>query len=941
MSAARSGAADLRSPTPGPRFIIGVDLGTTNSAVAFVDTADDSRTIRPFAIPQLVSEAQVAAQPALPSFLYLAGEHEIAPGALALPWDAARNFAVGEFARVQGARVPGRLVSSAKSWLCHGGVDRTAKILPYGAPEDVKKISPVDASARYLAHIREAWDHQHPSAPLAQQDVVLTVPASFDEVARELTVAAAEQAGFPKVVLLEEPQAAFYAWLSANETDWQRQLAQTRLVLVVDIGGGTTDFSLIATRDDGRGLVLERVAVGDHLLLGGDNIDIALARLIEPRLGGQLDSQRWHALTNLCRAAKETLLAEDAPAEMPIRLVGRGKSVVGGVLATSLTREEVERTVMDGYFPPIGADAAPRKTPRSGVQEWGLPFALEPEVPRHLAAFLRRHRADGGDAADRRAGELARADAVLFNGGALKPRQIRARLRELLGRWSGDDGWQPAVLESVDLDLAVARGAAYYGLVRRGRGVRIGGGAARSYYLAIGGVTNEQSTVSALCLVHRGMEPGEPIEIAEPAFDVMANQPVSFPLFASSTRSGEHAGQLVQAERDSLAELPPIRTVLRFGRKVGATRIPVHVVTHLTEVGTLEVWCHSQRSEHRWRLQFQLRDVTPLADERPGEERAADLVVSDAQLGAATAVLGAVFPAAGVSHGDPVKLAAALEVALGAAKDAWPLPAIRRLWDTLLAGESQRRTTPAHEARWLNLAGFLLRPGFGHELDPWRVEQLWKLFTVGLRFSKAVQNRAEWWSMWKRVAGGLSRAQQQQLFNEVAPALLPRLKKKLKARVGPQELREYWQLLGSCEQLGADVKAELGDVLIGQIEKGQGGAVALWSLGRLGARAPFNGPLNCVASGKIVTKWVERLLAATALKRETLVFTLVQLARHVDDRERDLEVTLRQRVAESVRDLPGGTRAAKLVTEFVPLEAQERARVLDESLPAGLVIREA
>lgn len=919
------------------RYIVGIDLGTTNSAAAFVDTRDDRRVIQSFAIPQLVSEGRIAAQPALPSFLYLAGEHEIAPGALALPWDAARNFAVGEFARVQGARVPGRLVSSAKSWLCHGGVDRSARILPYGAADDVKRISPVDASARYLAHIREAWDARFPDDKLAQQDVVLTVPASFDEVARELTLAAAEQAGLPRLVLLEEPQAAFYAWLNANEADWQQQLAGVRLVLVVDVGGGTTDFSLIATRDEGRGLVLERLAVGDHLLLGGDNIDIALARLIEPRVGGQLDSQRWHALTNLCRAAKESLLAEDAPAETPIRLIGRGKSVVGGALTATLTREEVERTVMDGYFPITPADAAPRKTPRTGLQEWGLPFAAEPEVPRHLAAFLRRHRSD---ATAEDAGDLARPDVILFNGGALKPRQIRARLRDLVGQWCDDSGWQPAVFESVDLDLAVARGAAYYGLVRRGRGVRIGGGAARSYYLGIGGARSEEHIVPVLCLVHRGMEAGEPIEISEPAFDVMANQPVSFPFYASSTRRGEHAGQLVQAERDSLAELPPIRTVLRFGKKVGATRLPVHLATHLTEVGTLEVWCQSQRSEHRWRLQFQLRDAAPLAEESDADERTADLVVSDAQFDAASAALTAVLPAQGSGAGDPVKLGSALEEALGAAKDAWPLPAIRKLWDVLLASERARATSAAHEARWINLAGFLLRPGFGHELDPWRIEQLWKLFGGGLRFPKAAQNRAEWQGMWKRVAGGLSRAQQQQLFNDAAPALLPRLRKKLKTRVGPQEIREYWQLLGSCEQLSPEIKTELGAELVDQLEKGQGGVAALWALGRVGARAPFKGPLNCVVPAKTVAAWAERLLAARNPKPETLVFTFVQLARYVGDRERDLDESLRRRIADYVADLPGGRRAARLLTEIVPLEAQERARVLDESLPVGLVIRE-
>jgi len=939
-----------------PRYIVGIDLGTTNSAVAYTELGAKEPP-RIFAVPQLVSEGRLAPLPALPSFLYLAGGHEVAPGALALPWDEKRDYVVGELARVQGARVPARLVSSSKSWLCHGGVDRDARILPWGAPEEVKKVSPVTASARILAHLREAWDHSFPQTPLAQQDIVLTVPASFDEVARELTVAAAERAGLPRLTLLEEPQAAFYSWLSVNEARWQELLDRVRLVLVVDVGGGTTDFSLIGVRQTQTGPALERLAVGDHLLLGGDNIDIALARQLEPRLGAKLDSQRWHALTNLCRAAKETLLAENAPESETVRLVGRGSAVVGGALTAALTREEVERTVMDGYFAEVDADAAPRKSARTGLQEWGLPFAQEPEVPRHLAAFLRAQRAAAVEAGAGEASGLARPDAILFNGGALQPRQVRARLQQLVTRWCGAE---PVALESRDLNLAVALGAAYYGLARRGRGVRIASAAARSYYLGIGGGATSAtqaggeegapaagSAVRALCLVHRGMEAGETVEIAEPAFDVVANQPVAFPLYASSTRVHEKAGELVEAERDSLSELPPIRTVLRFGRKLGATRIPVHVVTHLTEVGTLEVWCHSQRSEHRWRLQFQLRDVAPIAEDE-GEERSADLVVGEPQLASAMALLQSVFPPAspeaaaaqaGAGSGPtPVKLTAALEEALGAAKDAWPLPAIRKLWDALLAGEPERRRSEAHEARWLNLAGFLLRPGFGDELDAWRIEQLWKLYGGGLRFPKAAQNRAEWWSLWKRVAGGLSRAQQQVLFNDVAPALLPRLKKKLVGRVGPQELREYWQLLGSCEHLAAGTKAELGEVLAEQVARGKGTTAEVWALGRLGARAPFAGPLNCVVAPKTAAAWVEKLLSAKA-KPETLVFALVHLARLVGDRERDLPEDLRQRVADHLRPLPGGSRAARLVSELVPLEAQERARVLDESLPAGLVLR--
>ena len=924
------------------RFIVGVDLGTTNSAVAYVDATDPERRMHPLPVPQLVAEATVAERATLPSFLYLGGEHDVAPGALALPWDPARTYAVGEFARLQGARVPGRLISSAKSWLCHGGVDREAAILPWAAADEVAKISPVQASARYLQHVREVWRQRFPNAPLEAQDVILTVPASFDEVARELTVAAAEQAGLPRVVLLEEPQAAFYAWIHRHENGYAEQLADRSVILVIDVGGGTTDFSLIAVRRSEGRIGLERLAVGDHLLLGGDNIDVALARALEPRLGMRLDSQRWHALTSLCRSAKETVLGPDPPDDVPLRLVGRGRAVVGGVLSATLTRTEVETLVLDGFFPLTSADAMPRRTARAGLQEWGLPFANEPEVSRHLAAFLQQHLRKDLDSAEPT--PVAWPDALLFNGGALKPPVIRHRLRQLLAGWN--DGTEPAVLESVDLDLAVARGAAYYGLVRRGRGVRIGGGAARAYYLGIappaGSAPADQ--INALCLVHHGMEEGEEIEIAEPALEVLANQAVSFPLYASSTRTGERAGQLVSAPRESLSELPPIRTVLRFGKKLAARKIPVHVLARLTEVGTLEAWCRSLNTDHRWRLQFQLRDqaVLPADDDDQEKSQAAESVVSDVQLERASAALAAVFPAEGTGHGgDPVGLVRILEDHLGTGKDAWPLAAIRKLWDVLWNGQGQRASSPQHEARWLNLSGFLLRPGFGAELDDWRMQQLWKLKSGGSRFPKAAQCRAEWWNMWKRIAGGLTRQQQLQLHTEVAPWLLPRLKAKLKGvpKAGPQEIREYWQLLASCERLSAEMKAELGNALLPLIVKGNATEVELWALGRLGARAPFNGPLNCVIGATAIVPWVEALLAAEWGKPEATVFTLVQLARCVGDRERDLDEALRHRVAQRLEALPAGRRAARLVTEFVPLETQEQARILDESLPVGLHLR--
>jgi molecular chaperone DnaK (HSP70) len=920
----------------GPRYVVGIDLGTTNSAAAYVALDDPQRQVHTLAIAQLVREGAVADRPTLPSFLYVAGRHELAPGALHLPWDESRDYAIGEFAREQGARVPGHLVSSAKSWLCHGGVDREAPILPWGGADDVTKLSPVTASARYLQHLREAWAQRFPKDPLDRQDVVLTVPASFDEVARELTVAAAKAAGLERVVLLEEPQAAFYAWVHRHENRWEDDLGDVKLAVVIDVGGGTTDFSLIGIRRSEGRLLLERHAVGDHILLGGDNIDVALARLLEPRLRIKLDSQRWHQLTNLCRAAKETLLGEDAPAEVPVRLVGRSGAVVGGTVTTQLAAHEVRELVLDGFFRSVDGDAEPRTQSRAALQEWGLPFAADPEIPRHLAGFLRRHRDDLPPEGD---GPLGHPDAILFNGGALKPAILRDRLQRLVGDWSGRE---PRILSGEDLDLAVARGAAYYGLVRRGRGIRIGGGSPRAYYVGLANAAAPADSVSALCIAHRGMHEGEEIEVGEPTFEVVANQAVAFPLFMSSTRLGDHAGDVVAAPADTLSPLPPIRTVLRFGKKLEARRIPVSIITRLTEIGTLELWCHSRTTDHRWRLQFQLRDQgTAAATEEEAAVGNAEAVVSEAQLAAASDVLRAVFPSGdSPATGDPVGLARALEAAMGTGKDAWPLAAIRRLWDVLWEGRAHRGDSDAHEARWLNLCGFLLRPGFGAELDDWRMQQLWRMRSEGLRFPRAVQGRSEWASLWKRIAGGLNRQQQIQLFQEVAPALLTRAKAKakLKVKATPQEVREFWQLMASCERLPPETRRDLGDELVATVKKGKAGDLDYWVLGRLGARAPFYGPINQALARSDAQRWVEALLAAGPNKAAH-VFALVQLARCVGDRERDLDPALRQRVADAVRRLPTGDRAARLVSEHVPLAASERARILDESLPAGLHVR--
>lgn len=920
------------------RFLVGIDLGTTNSALAFVDTATRRRTIETFPVPQLVSEGRMGERPTLPSALYLAGTHDVPTGALALPWAGDGREVVGELARLQGARVPGRLVTSAKSWLTHGGVDRTAAILPWGAPDDVPKLSPVAASARYLAHLRGAWDHAHPDAPLAEQDVVLTVPASFDEVARELTVTAAREAGLGALTLLEEPQAAFYAWLAAHERRWEAELGGERTILIVDVGGGTTDFSLIASRTDGDRLRLERVAVGDHLLLGGDNMDIALARRVEARLppeAGKLDSVRWQTLVMQCRVAKERLLAGDAT-RASVQVPGRGRGVVAGTLTADVERDEVVALVRDGFFPLVPFDARPRTSGGTGLREWGLPFASESEVPRHLAAFLARHETTIGP-----------RDAVLFNGGVFTPLLLRERVTELLASWAG--GEAPAVLPSVGLDDAVARGAAYYGLAARGDRVRVGAGSARACYLGLG-PAGDPADERLLCLVPRGVDEGATVVVREPEFEVLANQPVSFQLFTSTTRSGEEAGAIVSAPRAELATLPPIRTVLRHGRKLAARSIPVHVEATRTALGTLELWCAAKDTEHRWKLEFQLREAPLLAnDEERAVGRGAELAVTPEQLAAALAALAAVFPpkdASTAASADPAGLPRALETALGAGKDAWPLAVLRTLWDALWAGAGRRAVTAAHEARWLNLCGFLLRPGFGHEMDAWRVKQLGGPLAAGLAFPRAAQNRAEWWNLWKRVAGGLERGPQLRLHGEVAPWIVPRVAKKSKVKLGgsvkpgTQEIREMWQAIGACERIDARLKEELGDVISADVLRGKAAPQQLWALARLGAREPLYGPLNCVVPATAVSAWIERLLAIPEWPHPELVaFALVQIARVVDDRERDLDEDLRDRLAARLQTMPGAGRSTILLHEAVPLDQAETGRLFDETLPTGLRVK--
>jgi molecular chaperone DnaK (HSP70) len=580
--------------------VVGIDLGTTNCAVCGHNLNEGPADV--VAIPQLTAPGTIEERLLLPSFLYLAKDGEFPSGALALPWDKKAACAVGEFARSHGTKVPTRLVASAKSWLSHSGVERTGALLPWQAPPDVERISPVEASARYLKHIAGAWRASR-HTDLNAEEIILTVPASFDAAARELTIDAARQAGLQHVTLLEEPQAALYAWLERVGDGFRKQVKVGDVILVVDVGGGTTDFSLIAVTEQDGDLQLTRMAVGDHILLGGDNMDLTLAHHLAQ--GRNLDSWQFAALTYGCRQAKERLFADPQLSKVPIAVPGRGSALVGGTIKVELSRDDVSRILIDGFIPKVAVTDLPRAARRGGLTQIGLPYAQDPGITRHLAAFLTRQSriAEGNS--------FVHPTAILFNGGVFKASVLKSRVIEVLNAWLADDSGLPVKeLEGADLDLAVARGAAYYGWVRHGHGIRIRGGTARSYYVgvepAMPAVPGFEPPVKALCVAPFGMEEGTQADVPPQEFALVVGEPSEFRFFASSVRREDRVGDVIEdaARNEDLEEVAPIETTLSGepGRLV-----PVNLQAAVTEVGTLEVRCLEKGGPGRWKLELNVR----------------------------------------------------------------------------------------------------------------------------------------------------------------------------------------------------------------------------------------------------------------------------------------------------------------------------------------------
>ncbi|MEM9368100.1 MAG: Hsp70 family protein [Planctomycetota bacterium] len=962
-----------------PRYCIGIDLGTTNCVVAYVDTQADVAnadpplnvgSAQPFAVPQWVDLSVAESRLQLPSFHYtltqdeaatVRGQTDEAGGIPAWLWmsgnqqdsDPGKGAAVcvGEAARVSGQARMGRCVVSAKSWLSHPGVDRSADLLPWHGEADVPRLSPAEASTSYLMHLRNAWDAQHRDHPMAEQDVVITLPASFDELARELTIQAAKAAGLPRVQLIEEPQAAFYAWIDQNGKAWDQLIRAGQSILVCDIGGGTTDLTLIRVRSSnvepdadsvdsfskGSGrLQLHRVAVGQHLILGGDNLDLALARHAEKKWEEEtgatqpLSPRQWQGLVAGARAIKETMLGPDPPPERQLVIAGSGSSLIGNAISIEITREDAEQVLIEGFFPSVKLDARVHEG-QSGFQEMGLPYAADPAVTRHLASFLATHRCT-----DQKEGDSDGVDLVLFNGGVLNAPEIQRRVLSCLRTWF--PGRDCQVLESHSLDRAVAAGAAYYGLVRRGLGVAITANLARSYFVQV-----EDDPPKAMNVIPADAEAGQAFVIDQHSMRLRVGRPAQFPMWYSSTRLSDRPGEIVPIDATEFTSLPPIQTALQDRRLKRDTSMEVVLESSLSELGTVQLACvgrpeNSDRTK-RWKLEFDIRKslgTDRQAHDATGESHG---ILDEDLILACRALIRDVYRGAA----KPNRLMKELQRELGESRDRWPPVVLRELWASLIEHVDQRKRSASHETRLMNLVGFALRPGYGVAVDDWRVAETWRLL-FGRTVHGGLQNQLESLILWRRIAGGLTAGHQSQLRDQMMRLIQA-------AATEPTLLVEAWRLMGALERLPVNIKESVVKVAFDAWTRKKlvnAHAAVLGAVGRIGARVPAYGALNTCVSADTVTGWLGILLRnqATRASDETVakaverarLLAITQLCRRCHDRFRDVDAKTRETVLNELRRCDAPESWQRVVGQGGPFDTETQATIVGDSLPLGITL---
>lgn len=922
-------------------FVVGIDLGTTHSVLAAARIREPR--VHLIAVPQLVAPGEVAERALLPSFLYLPGAGEYSDDERRLPWGASPHI-VGEYARKQGAKDPNRLVASAKSWICHGGVNRRAAILPWSAPDALPHVSPYEAQVAYLSHLASTWHARHPDAPLADQDVVVTVPASFDESARVLTSEAAAEAGLGQVRLIEEPQAAFYDYQGSlgegqepSAEAARERLVSARLILVLDVGGGTTDLTLlrVTPAHDGTGLpTIERIAVGGHLMLGGDNMDAALAFFALQKAGLEQpsDATVWSRLVQSARDVKERLLGADAPESAVISVQARGSSLVGNTKSIVITKEEAARVLLDGCFPFTGPADVATRSGRVGLTTLGLPYTNDTAVPRHVATFLRRHATAAAEAGAGVQDGLPRPDLLLLNGGVFQAPALVARLLEVLGGWY--QGNAPELLEHTSLDTSVARGAVRFGLALRGIGSVITGGTAKAYYVGI----EHEGRTKALCVAPRNVEPGTQSAVPDRLFQLRVNEPVSFPLFTYTGDRVDAPGTLldVTTNGEELEPLAPLETLVRGQTaKVREVTVSVRIESSVDEAGSLRLALASvELPPRRWTLEFAAKRGNAAASAPPAGEPTTGVNASASTEAAAPAHPAASKAAREIervfSHADERavgELRGALETKLGA-RGEWSLATCRVLADACLAVEKERGRSAAHELNWLRLLSWTLRPGIGASGDGARVDALWALEPGGpAQPNKA--NWTEWWITWRRIAPGLDAARQLALFERVQKWLWPRGKPAGPQLQGPVEAM---RMVAALELLPATAKTLAGDRFLEQAKK----LGSYWPLGRAGSRRPLQGSAATVVPKAQAEAWLERLFELDWEKTDGAAFAAASLARVTGNDVLDVSASLRAQVAERLTQISANATWIDMVLRETELDASDVKRVLGDSLPAGL-----
>jgi molecular chaperone DnaK (HSP70) len=922
------------------RFAIGIDLGTSNCAMASCDlTKKETAKALDVDITQLMAPGEISKKPLFPSVAYLPFENEFPQGSLDLPWGKS-DFVCGEFAKNQSGKVAQRSVMSAKSWLIHSGVDRQAAILPWGTDSE-KKISPVAASSAYLKHLMASWNFAHPTLPFHEQEIVLTIPASFDEGARALTLQAARDAGFnlKLLTLIEEPQAAFYDFISRNRKQLAERLKNIRLVLVVDVGGGTTDFSLVQVAMLQEGPSMKRVAVGEHLLLGGDNMDAALARVIEQKVytdGRRFNAAQWSQAVAAARSAKEILLSSNAPAMHRVSLVLNPGKLVGSTVSVELQAADVNALLVDGFFPAVSQNDFAHSQKKTGVVELGLPYVHDPAITRHLVSFLHAHSSAAKSAnvipsqADIK--ELPRPDAILINGGVFNSPLLQAALIERVSAlWPNEK--QIPLLKHDSLDLAVSRGAAYSALARKDLGQKIGGGAPRAFYVQVAGTLEKKS---GICIVPRGLEEGQSVELASRTFALTLGTPVQFQLYSSTADTLHTPGELVSMDSELFHQLPPLHAVMQ-GTK--GKKVDVFLSAHLSEVGTLALSCVA--GDERFRLEFELKGAGKSSTLHTVESMPAKFSESVTEV---ERVFGTKpLP---VEPKDVKNLFRTLESLLGP-RENWSLPVLRELFTALLSGASKRRRSGDHERIMFQLLGYSLRPGFGYPLDAWRCEEAFKLFKELLTHHQENPVWAEFFVLWRRIAPGLNEASQQEIWNFIKPHWVRKIpvpplvfKEKVKGLV-PLAQDEMLRTVASLELLPVAEKVEIGTHIVSRlINNDTKGGAWVWALGRLGARVPFTRAAHKTVSSEVAEEWISQLMKLNFSHHDSIPFALVQLARMTGDRARDVDDSSRGKVTQYLKDKMAPQHWIDLVDQVISMSVADEARALGDSLPFGLSLKE-